>query len=435
MSKSSDRDRAKTLFSSRILLIGLLTFLITLVAIAILWFATSRVPVNVALTSPSIDPYLIGGDLTSGEAAMLSRLKAKPDDDKARFSLGVVQLTRTIERMMQSLYRYGLQDSVLGNSIPFLRLPIAPNPNPQVLTYENMQQMFRDWVADLEKVRTTLEPIKDPQVKLPLRIGLVRLDFNGDGQATAEESLWRVFAAVTNSRIAETDARQFEIAFDAGDVLWLRGYTHVLGAMGEFLLAYDRREIFQACAHLFFAKVDTPHKFLLSDRDNSLSSYTSIADAIAAIHLMRFPVAEASRMNTVLEHLKSMVQLSRQSWQLIMAETDSDREWLPNPKQKGVIPNVQITQEMIDSWRSFLDETDTLLAGERLVPFWRSSEGTGINLRRIFTEPRTMDLVLWIQGTAATPYLEKGELTNYEVWNRMLRTFGGDLFGFTVWFN
>lgn len=433
MSKSSDRDRPKSLFSYRTLLIGLLTFAITAAAIAILWF-TSKVPDSVALVSPSIDPYLISGDLTGGEAVMVSRLKVKPDDDKARFSLGVVQLTRTIERMMQSLYRYGLQDAVLGNSIPFLRLPVAPNPNPQILTYENMQQMFRDWVTDLEKVRITLKPIKDAQVKLPLHVGLVRLDFNGDGQATADESLWRVFAAVTNSRLSETEAKQFAIAFDAGDVLWLRGYTHVLGAMGEFLLAYDRREIFQACAHLFFAKVDTPHKFLLTNRDNSLSSYTSIADAIAAIHLLRFPVAEASRMNTVLEHLKSMVQLSRQSWQMIMAETDSDREWLPNPKQKGVIPGVQITQEMIDSWRSFLNEADTLLAGKKLVPFWRS-DGMGINLRRVFTEPRTMDLVLWLQGTAATPYLEKGKLTDYEVWNRMLRTFGGDLFGFTVWFN
>jgi hypothetical protein len=434
MSKPSERDRTKSLFSSKNLLVGLLILVITTAALAILWFTTSRVPDSVALVSPNITSYLITGDLVGGEAAMLARLKAKPDDDKARFGLGVVQLSRTIERMMQSLYRYGLRDSVLGNSIPFLRLPVAPNPNPQVITYENMQQIFRDWVTDLEKVRTTLEPIKDPQVKLPVHIGLVRLDFNGDGQATAEESLWRVFTAVTNSRITEKEARQFAIAFDAGDVLWLRGYTHILGAMGEFLLAYDRREIFQACAHLFFAKVDTPHKFLLNDRDNSLNSYTSIADAIAAIHLLRFPVAEASRMNAVLEHLKSMVQLSRQSWQLIMAETDSDREWLPNPKQKGVIPNVQITQEMIDSWRSFLDEADTLLAGKKLVPFWRN-EVMGINLRRVFTEPRTMDLVLWLQGTAATPYLEKGVLTDYEVWNRMLRTFGGDLFGFTVWFN
>jgi hypothetical protein len=239
--------------------------------------------------------------------------------------------------------------------------------------------------------------------------------------------------------VTEQEAKQFLIALDTADALWLQGYSHVLGAMGEFLLAYDRREIFEACAHLFFAKVDTPHKFLLNGRGKDpLSNPWAVADLIAALHLMRFPVADAPRMAKVLEHAQAMLRLSRQSWQLIMAETDNDREWIPNPKQKGVIPNVAITQEMVDSWLGFLNEADTLLAGKKLVPFWRLSSGTtntGINLRRVFTEPRTMDMVLWTQGTAATPYLEKGKLTDFGVWNRLGRVFGGELFGFTVWFN
>jgi len=37
--------------------------------------------------------------------------------------------------------------------------------------------------------------------------------------------------------------------------------------------------------------------------------------------------------------------------------------------------------------------------------------GPGVNLRRVFTEPREFDLVLWVQGTAAVPYLEAGEVT------------------------
>jgi hypothetical protein len=442
MSKPTPRDRLQAITSfvmRKKILVGLVLFLVTVTTSLIVWFSTTRVPASSALVTPSLDPYLASGDLVNGEKAMQDRLKVKPDDDKARFSLGILQTTRAIERMMQSLYRYGLLDSPLGNGIPFLRLPATGNPNPELLTYENMQQMFRDWVADFDRVRSTLEPIKDNNIKLPIRIGLARLDFNGDGKATAEESLWKVFAATTNSAVTEQEAKQFLIAFDTGDALWLQGYSHVLGAMGEFLLAYDRREIFEACAHLFFAKVDTPHKFLLSGRGGDpLSNPWAMADLVAAIHLMRFPVADAPRMNKVLEHAQAMLRLSRQSWQLIMAETDNDREWLPNPKQKGVIPNVAITQEMIDSWLRFLDEADTLLAGKNLVPFWRlssSTTNTGINLRRVFTEPRTMSMVLWIQGTAATPYLEKGKLTDFGVWDRLGRVFGGDLFGFTIWFN
>ncbi len=90
---------------------------------------------------------------------------------------------------------------------------------------------------------------------------------------------------------------------------------------------------------------------------------------------------------------------------------------------------------MVSSWLEFVEESEALLAGKRLIPFWRGKEERGLNLRRVFIEPRAFDLVLWVQGTAATPYLEKGPLTRAEVWTRLQQVFGGDLFGFAVWFN
>ena len=87
------------------------------------------------------------------------------------------------------------------------------------------------------------------------------------------------------------------------------------------------------------------------------------------------------------------------------------------------------------------------MKGKKLVPFWRGAPGgggfetppinpeVGINLRKVFTEPRRFDLVLWIHGSAAAPYLEKGEMTDFEVWERLVRVFGGEFFGFAIWFN
>ena len=69
------------------------------------------------------------------------------------------------------------------------------------------------------------------------------------------------------------------------------------------------------------------------------------------------------------------------------------------------------------------------------MPFWRTDDGRGINLRRVFTEPRAFDLVLWVQGTAAHPYLEKGPLSTPEVWARFNRLFQGEFIGFALWFN
>ena len=101
-----------------------------------------------------------------------------------------------------------------------------------------------------------------------------------------------------------------------------------------------------------------------------------------------------------------MIALSHESWKFILAETDDDHEWVPNTKQHSVMPNGTVTAEMVKGWFEFLDEAQAILKGEKLIPFWRKGPTSGVNLKRVFTEPRTFDLVLWVQGTAAAPYLK-----------------------------
>lgn len=88
-----------------------------------------------------------------------------------------------------------------------------------------------------------------------------------------------------------------------------------------------------------------------------------------------------------------------------------------------------------ESWNFIRAETDDLLQGRRLVPFWRKGVTQGINLKRVFLEPRGFDLVMWVQGTAAVPYLEDGPQTRPEVWQRLQRVFRGEFVGFALWFN
>ena len=56
-------------------------------------------------------------------------------------------------------------------------------------------------------------------------------------------------------------------------------------------------------------------------------------------------------------------------------------------------------------------------------------------MRRAFTEPTHLDLMLWVQGTAATPYLEEGTLTDPQVWENFNRAFSGVALGFSLYFN
>lgn len=412
--------------------------LIALFVSGLIIFTTIALQPSNAAIAPLPDPYLTSGKLAEGEKVFNDYLKNNSKDDKARFGLGVIQFMRGTERLMQSLYRYGMIQNPLGGSIPFVRLPIPKNPKPETLTYDGLQQIFQTWIDDLATVRTTLAPIQDQNVKLALRLGLIRLDFDGNGKSDDKEMLWQVFNAVTGARVTEKEAQQFLIAFDKGDALWLQGYTHVLGAVSEFLRAYDSRELFAACAHLFFQDVATPHKFLLPTRKKSPEDYNfsffEALDLVSAVHLAKFPLVEPQRMTTILNHMKSVISLSRESWKSILAETDNDREWIPNPKQLSVIPQARVTDEMVKSWLSSLNEITMILDGKKNLPFWRD-EKMSIDFARIFTEPRAFDLISWVQGTAATPYLEKGTVTDVNVWNQMVSAFGSNLFNFVVWFN
>jgi len=409
---------------------------ITLLLLGATTFAFQPAPVQAQLP-PLIEPYLTAGKLAEGEAAIAAYLQTKPNDDKARFSLGMVQVIRGIEELTQALYRYGARDSAARTFLPILRLPVPQNPNPETLTYDAARQVLQAFLDDLNQAQTTLAEVNDPAVKLSLRLGMIRMDINGDGKADDNELFWKAFSSMTLIPVTEKQAQSFLIGFDTGDAVWLRGYCNLLAATVETLLGYNWQELLQTTGHLAFAKVESPHAFLMQEKPDPRNIYNQVnfTDLIAFIHLLNFEVAEPERLTRALQHLQTTLSLSRQSWQLIRAETDNDREWLPNPKQKGVIPNAVVTNEMIDSWFGFLDESEALLAGKKLAPFWRGDRRQGVNLNRVFTEPRRLDLVLWVQGSGATPYLEKGTFTNEQVWGQLLQTFGGRFLPFALWFN
>ena len=434
----------------------------------------------------TVQSHLYLGDTAGAAAAARGRLADMPGDDQAGFALGAVQFLQAIEHLGQSLHRYGLYSSYSGPSmagLPILRIPVPDNPHPDKLSYEAFRAVLQNFADDLEAAETTLAGLSGGPVDLPLNIGLIRLDLDSDGAGSDGETLWLIFMKVAEARwLNEREAAKLLVDFDESDVPWLRAYIHLLTAMVEFPLAHEWRDAFEATFHGVFPGAGLPLSILFDEqmkaleelknqgvrpeppaklpaeswpqyrdrqelwletpegqewqRSESLSrriEFGGIADLVAFVHLNHWPVIEPERMQRVLENLEAMIRLSRENWRRIEGETDDRNEWIPNTAQSGVLPRMRVTQERIAGWMQFLDEFEALLQGDKLLPHWRFERG--INLRRMFLEPSTFDIVLLIQGAAAVPYLEEGELTNGQTWRQITRVFGGDFFRYFIWFN
>lgn len=399
---------------------------------------------QLASAAPLAEEYLTKGKLSEGATALQAQLKTNPNDDQARFGLGVIQFFQSLEHLGNNLYQYGLRtERAFGGMPAEIREVLPQNPAPKALSYTETRKIIQTWVNDLKAAEQTLSAVKNPDVKLPLHVGLIKVDLTGTGKPIDAGFLLGGF----NTPEEQQQVAAFVLDFDRGDADWLAGYCNFLCAWGEVLLAVDGEEMFNCTSHLFFEKVDTPYPFLMDGTRRFDTVYNPatgvnrplVSDILAFIHLWRFELKEPERMKTALAHLEDMQRHAKSMWKYYLAETDNENEWIPSPNQTGVL-EIKVTQEMVDTWLVVLDEAGEVLQGKKLIPFWRGKPGTqGVNLRRVFTEPRKIDPFLWVQGTAAAPYLEKGMITDFanpELWGRINRTFGRNRF-FTLafWFN
>lgn len=221
-----------------------------------------------AAEPPLAERFLEGGGIAAGCEALAAHIARHPDDDQARFGLGVLQFLRGVERLGQSLHRHGGLGDEARNArlFPLVRLPVPANPAPAETTYADVRGMIEAFIADLAAAEKTLAGTRDADVSLPLRFGFVRLDLDGDGKAGEAEALWRLHAALTGQpvRIQQINgtwqpdipsdeelrrrAEAFVVRLDRGDVFWLRGYCHLLSAVGEYALAHDAAATFDVLA-------------------------------------------------------------------------------------------------------------------------------------------------------------------------------------------
>ena len=392
---------------------------------AVLSFALSAC--NPAKTDPAdLTPWqdvLANEGLAATEANLLLRTDSTEND----FLLGGIQFLRASEAIMQ--VRYANTSTPLA-LIPGMRNQLPPNPDAE-FDPAFLEIAMTQALTHLARAETSLDLAAGKEFAVSFPLTSVWFDVNANG--TRED--WETALSVMETLGAEPEA-EFDgiVRFDSADAYWLKAYVHVMSGMAELTLAADPTPAIRTVAEGSKAMQEIGQVQSLFDSGNDW------ADTFAAVLLTLRGTPDKTRTRAAHRHFKAMIADNMSFWGTVMLETDDDHEWLPNPKQTSAF-GVQISQEMVDGWQEVLGEMSAIIEGEALIPYWRynngydAEQGIGVNVAKFLQDPGDMDVVLWIHGAAAAPYLETGTLAPMQAWRRFTRMTSGDGLIFAAWFN
>lgn len=372
----------------------------------------------------------------TGLAATEARLVAlpSPSEDEV-LALGAVQFLRAIEGTFQTRWTYGMTDR--SGMLPLLRLPLDDNPGAKPFEPPVVAQIFRDAEAGLAKAITTFSTLPDaPAAALELNLGDVWFDVNGNAARDAGEELAAIVGTLSMGASPAEMGMEPQalptIRFDAADAAWATAYAHLLSGVAETVLAYDPTEPLTRVigARLTMAEFGAPPPSFLTGMDRMPDEIDLIAMVLATLN----QTPDKAHATAAHGHFLEMIAQNRRFWTLVEAETDNDREWLPNARQTSGM-GVALPPETGAVWQGVLADAEAVLKGEKLIPYWRVGDLGGVNLQKLFLEPAPQDVAGWIQGWSAVPYLEKGPLVSAENWSRFEGMLTGDAMLFAIWLN
>jgi hypothetical protein len=219
-------------------------------------------------------------------------------------------------------------------------------------------------LVEVDALLATAE--KDSGFSLELCMACWQVDWNRSGEVDdRDEHLFEVEYDADGQLLPVDDPRRRPtFRFDVADVTWLRAMVHFQRAVLAVGLAYDANVTWR------------------SRRNESITlKLRNGAKLTEARELILAGLSHAERCRLA-----------------VLAETDDEREWVPNPKQKQHALPLPVDEALFETWAGVLGDVRALVKGEqgldvaKLVQLgdhrWKNPPPGFLDLGAFFSQPR-----------------------------------------------
>ena len=217
--------------------------------------------------------------------------------------------------------------------------------------HEEGRAVWTRFLADLDDVDRDLAiAAADPTFVLELCPACwTGHDWNHNGRLDpGDEHLFEIETDMAGSDLPEHDPRRRPTyRFDAGDIQWARAMVAFQRAGAELVLAYRWSEL---------------DKLILPRHGDRV-------DKRVVVHLV-----DGDRVRHAREDILAGLAYSAAEREAYLAETDDDREWVPNPRQVSHPMPFAVDQALYTHWAELLGDASKLLTSDEGLSIRETAE-------------------------------------------------------------
>jgi hypothetical protein len=239
-------------------------------------------------------------------------------------------------RLVAAVARYRSATQQIATDIPTI---VVGAMQTRAFNQDYLRMALEQFEKQLGLVEDDLAvAAKEPELTYDLCIACWQVDWNRDGEIDARDhALLEIELDANGDPLPEGDPRRRPTyRYDHGDVQWARAFVAFQRAAVDMVLAYRWSELSKMLPMLLGG--DAPK--------------------------MTFQLEHPERIAQARSLILSGLDLADQARLAYLAETDDEREWVPNPRQKSHPMPMEVDEALYQTWEQLISDGRKLVRGE-----------------------------------------------------------------------